>query len=77
MITAIAFKFLCALIGFFMVFIFGFIILRLHDKMLGVPFKESFKKVQDDGRGLAIYYGFRYLATYISMTILVIVCFVL
>ena len=37
------------------------LLLRWFDKVVGIEFKESFKKVSQDGKAFALYIGLRFI----------------
>ncbi len=44
-----------------MALVVAVIALRMFDKLIGINFKESFKKVEQDGKAFSLYIGLRFV----------------
>ena len=53
----LAIDFLIKLFYALITLVMFFAVLRYRDKVIGIKFKESFKRIEKDGKALAIYFG--------------------
>lgn len=73
MIMLIITKVLLTILAFTLLQVAIFAMLRVFDKALGLPFKETFGKLSEDSKALALYLGLRILG--VSLAASLVLCF--
>ena len=77
MFTMIMVKIGISLVALILFLFAQFLVLRVFDRLLGIDFKEAFNKIEECPRAMSFYFGMRYLASAITIGLILCICFIL
>lgn len=74
MLELLGIRFLIFIAVYITLSVFVFLLLRVHDWLLGTTFRESFSIIKSEPSALAKYYSVRMFSVYLSVVVVLVVC---